>query len=268
MLTFVVSIYLFLAVLVAVYFAAYVYSRGRTVYLRIFALLNAFIGLYMFGYLMEFSSQDPSMMAFWNQVQYLVIPFYPGLWLLVSVFYHRRHKSIKIKHDILLFAIPVLTFVFRLTNQYHHLVYKYLYYEERFGLTYMASDKGLWFYVHSIYLLIIFVINIIILIHDYRSYKKELRTGLLLLIVASAMPYLSLILNIVRIQDVGLDYVGLLIPISLGLAAIAIFRYDFLNTKFLARDRVFEENQDVLLLIDHHNRIIDYNDAARTLFPQ
>ena len=73
------SLYLFFAVILALLFAAYFFSKGRSNYLKAFSAMALCVSLYLFGYLMIINSGKLEDMAFWNQIQYLGLPFGPVL---------------------------------------------------------------------------------------------------------------------------------------------------------------------------------------------
>ncbi|GFZ29966.1 hypothetical protein CSC2_04920 [Clostridium zeae] len=68
--------------------------------------------------------------------------------------------------------------------------------------------------------------------------------------------------------NVSINYVALILPFSFSLILIAIFKYDFLALKTLARDVLFEKSSDGMILIDNTSRLMDYNPAAAELFQE
>ena len=79
------SLYLVLAVILAQFFAAYFFSKGRTSYRKAFSALVLCISVYLFGYLMIINNNNLQEMIFWNQIQYLGLPFISVLWLMVAL---------------------------------------------------------------------------------------------------------------------------------------------------------------------------------------
>jgi hypothetical protein len=69
------SLYLILAVILAQFFAAYFFSKGRTSYRKAFSVMVFCLSVYLFGYLMIINSNNLLEMIFWNQFQYLGLPF-------------------------------------------------------------------------------------------------------------------------------------------------------------------------------------------------
>jgi len=117
------SLYLVFAVILAQFFAAYFFSKGRTSYRMAFSALVLCISFYLFGYLMIINSNNLHEMIFWNQIQYLGLPFISVLWLTVALLYTKTIYYLKKRTAILLFAVPLITLFIRLTNQWHHLFY-------------------------------------------------------------------------------------------------------------------------------------------------
>ena len=79
------SLYLVFAVTLAQFFAVYFFSKGRTSYRKAFSALVICISIYLFGYLLIVNSSDLQELIFWNQFQYLGLPFIAVLWLLVPL---------------------------------------------------------------------------------------------------------------------------------------------------------------------------------------
>jgi len=117
------SLYLVLAVILSQFFAAYFFSKGRNSYRKAFSAMVFCVSIYFFGYLMIINNTNLQDMIFWNQIQYLGLPFISVLWLMVALLYTKTIYSLKIRTELLLFSVPVITFFMRLTNPLHHLFY-------------------------------------------------------------------------------------------------------------------------------------------------
>ena len=70
------SLYLVLAVILAQFFTAYFFSKGRTSYRKAFSALVLCISIYLFGYLMIINTSNLQEMVFWNQFQYFGLPLF------------------------------------------------------------------------------------------------------------------------------------------------------------------------------------------------
>ena len=86
----VISIYLFISIIVATFFAAFIQSRGKATYVKIIMLVCLAIDIYMFGYAAELYAVSLAQKQFWNKFQYIGIPFVSALWLTVGLVYTKK----------------------------------------------------------------------------------------------------------------------------------------------------------------------------------
>jgi diguanylate cyclase (GGDEF)-like protein len=87
-----------------------------------------------------------------------------------------------------------------------------------------------------------------------------------LLLYASILPYLSLILVFINWGGFGIDYTAIILPPCIFLINLALTRYNFLDIKNLARERVFEDNSLGFILLNRLMNIVDYNTKSIYLF--
>ena len=80
-----ISIYLFIGVLLLSFMFVNSFVRGKSSYAKAFGALSLTLQVYLLGYLVEINAGSLQEMYFWNQVQYSGIPFFPALWLVVSM---------------------------------------------------------------------------------------------------------------------------------------------------------------------------------------
>lgn len=264
MLRYIISFYLFLAVLTTSFFTTYILIKSRYTYMKVFAGLGLCVNLYLFGYLMEINSSLLEQMKFWNQIQYLGLPFFPALWVIIALFYRNKTIIFTDRKQIILLIVPALTFIIRLTNSYHHLYYQSMVLQQTTGFPVMHLEKGIWYYINTFYLFICMIISSVVFYIEYRKGKKSENKHFRILFFASIIPYMGLISDLLR---GNIDYTALLLPISMVLVMYAIYMYDFLDIKTLAREALFEKSSDGMILLDNDLKIIDYNKTANEFFP-
>lgn len=262
----IVSIYLFVAILVTAYIAAYIGSRGKANYLKMLALSSTTVGLLIFGYLMEINSTTIEQMFFWNQIQYLVLPFISLIWLIVGLMYTGRFKSFFSWKMLILYSIPVITFILRITNETHHLYYTNYEIVNINDIPLLFLGKGIWYYVQSTFNFLVMFINLLIYYLEYRKNETFTRIKLMSFLVASIIPFIGVALILLNVLGKGIDYTTLLFPVSAFIIIFAIIKYDFLEVKSVTRDAIFEDSKDAMILLNNSNRIIDYNNAAKEFF--
>lgn len=263
-----VSIYLMVAVVLAVYMISYALHRKKTPLVVSFALLCVSVFIYTFGALMEFNSYTLEQMLFWHQVQYFALPFLPTLWLLLWVYFAELIPRRVPAWIAGLFVFPLATFVVRLTNGRHALFYRGAMVNAVGQLRILRLAQGPWYLVHSFYSILCFLVALGIYLLWLKKTPPEQRPGYHMFLVSASLPFVGLILILLDVGALGIDYAVLLIPLSMGLLLRALSRYDLLTVRSLGRDAVFEHNRDLTLVFDNRSRLVDCNAAARHWFPE
>jgi len=259
------SLYLFVAVLFLSFLFVYSFVRGKSSHARVMGLLSLCLQIYLLGYLLEINATQLSEMIFWNQIQYFGIPFFPALWLVISLLYTGRIDYIKGYRSIIIFIIPIMTFILRLTNNSHFLYYKSLELQSNGEYTSMYLTKGPWYLVQMIYVLITLVLCTYFYYQRYRKSSGNERMQFSLLLYASVLPYLALILVFINLGGTGVDYTAIILPPCILLINLALTKYNFLDIKNLARERVFEDSSLGFILLNRTYRVVDFNDQSKYL---
>jgi diguanylate cyclase (GGDEF)-like protein len=262
------SLYLVLAVIIAQFFAAYFFSKSRTSYLKVFSALVLCISIYLFGYLMIINSNNLQEMIFWNQIQYLGLPFISVLWLVIALLYTETVCSLRDRMVFLLFLVPVFTFFMRLTNSWHQLFYKSWEVRQLFGYYSLYMERGYWYYVNISYTIICLLLTIIIYFLGYLKNQADYpkKPHFLVFFFASLIPLIGIILILFAFEERSVDYTALFMPLSLIVISYGILKYDFLEVRSLARETIFENNFAGMVILGPGHRIIDYNKAAKKFF--
>jgi len=261
------SSYLFVTVLLTQFLAAYFFSKGKNSYRRAFSAFILCVGFYLFGSLMIINSDNLQELIFWNQVQYLGLPFASVLWLTVALLYTKTVYTLSRRMKLMLFFVPVMTFFIRLTNPWHHLFYINWEAKRLFECYSLHLERGPWYYVHISYTLLCLFLTIIIY---YLGYWKK-RSGytkpqFMVYFFASLLPLIGIILIVFTYDNLLIDFTALIIPVSVLIIGLGIIKYDFLEIKALARETIFENSHDGMMVLESGLRLIDYNKAAKDFF--
>ena len=261
------SLYLVFAVILAQYFAAYFFSKGRTSYRKAFSAMVLCVSVYLFGYLMIINNNNLQEMIFWNQIQYLGLPFISVLWLIVALLYTKTIYSLKIRMALLLFSVPVITFFIRLTNSWHHLFYTKWEMRQFFGYYSLYMERGFWYYVNISYTILCLLLTVIIYFMGYlRNKVGYTKSHFMVFLFASLLPLIGIVLILFTFEEWSIDYSALIMPVSLLIISYGILKYDFLEIRTLARETIFENNFIGMVVLGPGKRIIDYNKAAEKFF--
>lgn len=262
----ILSIYLFSSVIFLSIMFVYSYSRGKSAFAKAFGFLALTLDIYLLGYLLEVNTDTIESMMFWNQIQYFGIPFFPGFWLMVSLLYTGRIKHFWSKTSVIVFIIPVITFFMRLTNDLHHLFYSTVGVNVLGDITFLVLGKGPWYYVQMLYSLVVLILCTAFYYQKLIKTTNQERKQFELLFIASIIPYAALILITFDPAKLGIDYTAIVLPPCILLINYALSRYNFLGLMQLARERVFEESHEGLILMDRHYVIRDFNASSILYF--
>lgn len=261
------SIYLFVTVILTQYFSAYFYSKGKNSYRKAFSAFILCVSIYLFGYLMIINTSNLQELMLWNQIQYLGLPFISVLWLTVALLYTKTIYTVSRRIAVALFCVPVITFFMRLTNSWHYLFYKNWEIKQCFGFYSLYLERGYWYYVHISCTIIFLVLTIIVYYLGYRRKQAGYtKPQLMVFLFASLIPLIGIILVLFMYDNWMADFSALLMPIAVFIIGYGIIKYDFLEIKTLARETIFENSVDGMMILESGLRLIDYNKAAKAFF--
>ena len=262
-----ISLYLLISVLLTAFFAIYSLLNRKTKFSLAFSLMCFMISIYVFGYVMELNSQDISGMLFWNNIQYLGLPFFPALWLIFSIKYTQKERYLKPLVIAGIFVVPVFEFIFHFTNEAHHLFYASTRLVDNGFFPVMYLEKGPLYYIQALFFGACMVIAAIFILNKYKNSSKKEYSSNILAVIASFLPCIGLLLIAVDAGSLGLDYGAVFFPASCLLLLISILKYQFLNLKPLAMSKVYESTNNGIIVLDENN-IIDFNPAAADIFEE
>lgn len=186
--------------------------------------------------------------------------------MIISLLYTGRIDYVKGYKSLIIFIIPLITFFIRLTNDFHFLYYKSIEIETIGGFTAMYLTKGPWYLVQMIYVLITLILCTFFYYQRYRHSIGNEKIQFSLLFYASVLPYLALILVFINWGGTGIDYTAIILPPCIFLINLALTKYNFLDIKNLAREKVFEDSSLGFILLNRTHRVVDFNDQSIQLF--
>ena len=256
-----------LVVIGTIYVGMFLYSLTKrdTPLISAFSLLCLASAVYIFGTTFQLNADNIEQVLFGQKLKYFGVPFVPAAWLLFMYRIHFRRDPSPIGR-LLLFAVPFLTVFLVATNEYHHLFYAGLH-------TFMRSDYLLTRRVPGpLYGLNMAYVYLAIIAGLYVFGKAWIKSGW-----ATDNPYFWLFLGrlvpgvLLAVYLLGWTpgYIDLM-PVGHLFAAItyavAIFHYKLIDTKSIFSREIFSEIKEGLIVVDHQNLLVDYNEAAQEVF--
>lgn len=264
----IISLYLIIIAIITVFWAAYIKTLNGSSFTNASMMLCFALCFYVLGYTLELNSSEPSQIIFWNYVEYIGIPFVSALWLTTALLYTGHFSKHKIVLSVAIFLIPLISFILRYTNDYHHLYFASVGFTEEFGKLILVKETGVWMYVQSIHSMLMIFVSMALFIRDSVRTGVKQRGKVLLTIAASVFAVAGLVLTQIKPFGFTIDYMVLCLPITALLVIIAVARFDLLETKSMARSRAFEYSGNAVFLINRQFKVIDYNASAKSLLEQ
>lgn len=225
-----------------------------------FLLVLFSIAIWDIADILELFSTNLEMYHVVIKIAYLGIATLPIFWFLFIINYTGKESWITPGKVILSVIIPVLTLIFTFTDESFHLMRTVLSYDASGQFSIVKIQYGPWFWVHSANSYLLLLLSVILLIHSALTTSGLFVGQKIFLISASVLPWISNILYLTRITNS--DYTTTAFTLLSLALAVSVFRYQLLNLVPIAREIVFENMTDSVIVLNRENRVIDLNPAA------
>lgn len=260
-----------------IYALTLIFFGSITLFLSLYVLNNEsgavrWVGLLMLsnsvwsiGYGFELASSTLEQMKFIVNIEYLGIASLPFNWFLFCLDLSGKNKWLqRTSNQILITIVPVLTVLLLWTNDYHHLFYTSLSVDRSGSFPMLKITQGIAYYIFTLYFYVLLAIGNFFLIRKLsRSdavYKKQNK----IILIAALLPWIANISYMSGLRPMqNLDVTPFAFLITMIMIFVAIYRFQLFDTLPVAREKVLELMQDAFIVLDHQNRIIDYNSAFK-----
>lgn len=221
--------------------------------------------IFTFLYALELSATSLREIKFWLGLEYIVMPFIPAFILLMCL----EYIGIKLRqrYFFILFSIPLLTVFMHHTNELHHLYYSSVGLLESAPFPIIQLEYGPFFYIHSLYLFLCLAIGIILLLLQLKKSIFRFRIQLMTMVAGLFAPILANSFYLNDLSPYGIDLGPVSMSISFILHGVALFSFQMFNVVPIARERVFDNMLEGVIVLNHKGIIIDFNRAMHRILP-
>lgn len=98
--------------------------------------------------------------------------------------------------------------------------------------------------------------------------KRAYRTRLIILLLGQFVPMSTAFLYLIGATPAGIDPVPFVIWISSGLYVWAILSANMLSLLPIAKETIFDNMSEGVIVLDSYQRLVDFNSAAKVIFPE
>lgn len=189
---------------------------------------------------------------------YVPVVFCPVTLFIVAKQFSDEDFSFSKKY-LLLLLMPIITILVLWTNDLHHLFYKV------YSIDPASTVFGPYFYIYSIFIYGLFVIDIVILLINSISKFGALSMQSFLIALGASIPVVLNILGM-TIFKMNIYVTPISFSISILLISIAILKYNFLDLNPIALQRIVNQMSDSYLVINKYGEVSDCNKAFENMF--
>ena len=230
--------------------------------LTLFGLMLAFV-IWTFCSGMEISSTTLSGDVFWSKIAYIGSCSVPVLFFIFALQFTDRDKYLTSRRTLLLWGVPVISILLVMTNEYHHLIWTAVMPNPAANQVLYVYYHGLWFWVLNVYSYVLLVFATLLLVMEAIRQQKIYRKQAHVILMGIPLPWIANLLYISGFSPLrGFDLTPIMFTITGLLYALGLYRYELLDVVPVARNKIFEDLEDGLVVLDMHNRIVDVNPAA------
>jgi two-component system, cell cycle sensor histidine kinase and response regulator CckA len=232
-----------------------------------FAVLMLVAVVWSLGSLLELSGADLPTKTLCANFRYLGVVAAPVVWLALALQYTGRDQLLTRRNLAFLAIVPLISILLLWTNELHGLMRRDIHLVLIGSFSVIGKTYGPWFWVLTIYSYIILISTLTMLVNallrappSYRGQPLALLTGLLLTFFGSG-------LHVLGLSPIPYTDPTAIVFIPAGLIiAWGLFRYHLFNIMPVARDTIFENMHDGVIVLDARDRIIDFNIATQKIF--
>jgi diguanylate cyclase (GGDEF)-like protein/PAS domain S-box-containing protein len=198
---------------------------------------------------------------FWSQLQYLGISSTPVFFLIFSARYSQLDRWLTGPKIMLLWLVPVATIFITATNNYH--MWHWSGFQLDVETNLLIFEYGPWFWVHTSFAYIYLLTAIIILLRSIQQIHIKFRQQIWIIIFALLLPWCANIIHLTGLFPIyGIDPTPVAFTITGLLITLSIAKFQLMDLTPIARDKLVDTLQDVLIVVDFRGYVVDLNPAA------
>lgn len=248
-----------ITVAVSLTLAAVAWRRRSVPGSSYFVLMMLSVGWWAFSYAMVALGDKPSL---WVQLSTVGDCTMPVFFMLFALSYWRPDIRIRLQYQVLIWLIPVATIIITLTNDFHGLLWSEIPPSVE-NTNILLFEHGPWFYVTMIYGFLAMWVGVVFLFRAATSLSKIYRRQALIVLVAAVTPWIANALFLFNYSPVsGLNIAPIMASLTGLLLAFGIVKYHLFKVLPIAKEVVYKQIENGVLVVDRQGVVVDINPAA------
>jgi diguanylate cyclase (GGDEF)-like protein len=238
--------------------------RGRNVWFTGFSFAAA---LHSFGYAFELTANTIDEAFVCMQIEYLGISFLPTFGILAALELTGNNRRLKRSAVASMFAFSFITLVMVHTNNLHNLYYADLSLTKIGVMTIVQVTPGIWYRVFMAYVNLTFGAGIVIVANAIAKAPTDLKPQYWIYLISFLVPGVGNLIYLAGLSPYNLDLVPYGLMIMSVLLAFGLNENQLFQVVSLARRKVFDSMDDIVVIMNKNNRVIDHNDSLNQVLP-
>jgi diguanylate cyclase (GGDEF)-like protein len=228
-----------------------------------FTLLMIAVSVFAFTNAAEFSVTSIPAKVTWSKLSYLGIVSVSPLWLLFAASYGRYSSWLSPRRVAALWILPVVILGLAMTNEWHRLIWPTITPVSPEPGARLIYGHGIAFWTHAAYSYILMLIGTILLARTTWRSQRLFRLQVSALLIAAIIPWLANLLYLMKLNPwPGMDLTPLGFVLTGLVVAWSLFRFHMLDLAPVAREILFDNLGDGVIVLDNQDRVIDLNPTA------
>jgi signal transduction histidine kinase len=252
--TFTLSPYVLLSLLpalVAAELALYGWHRRQMAVAIPFILLMTAVCFWSACHSMSVAGDTLTTTLFWSQLQYGGIVLVAPLWLLFAIAYHRRQAPIRPAQRYVLFLPAFLSYAAVLTNSEHQLWWPTVALDRSRPFGSLQITHGILFWLYFAYSYTCIGVGFVLMMQRIRTTVSLQRRQAQLVVCGALFPIVGNVAHVFGIRTTAIDDPTPFLFVGTGLLIVyAALRYEFPDTTPVARETLFAQFPDGLVVLD------------------
>jgi diguanylate cyclase (GGDEF)-like protein len=244
--------------------ALFVLRRPSAAGAHAFVALMVTVAGWSIAYSIELAAADFHVELIWHRWTYVIGDLVAPTWLLFAAHYAggRGHAYVTSRRAWLA-VVPLVSLFFVTTGDPSGMIWSSFTQDSTGPFLAIRGDPGTWFWIDLAYSYVVFVSGIVMLARSLFRSRRLYRQQILMLLIGVVVPWLAdLATNLGFGPLPDLDITPMACTATAIVFAWGLFRFHFFDVVPIARDVVFEELSDPVLVLDGLNRVVDLNAAA------
>lgn len=262
------SVFLLVCGFIALIISSLIFRKtSKTV--RGYGYLTSGVAIWSIFYSLELSSTNLEQILLFIKLEYIGIALIPALWIVFILNFVGRQDLLSKKITFLIFLPGLITLFGVWTNEYHHLHYKTYRIDNSHELVLFAFERGIMYNIHTVYFYVLLLTGLAI------QYKKFFNADIVykkqnaIIVFATLVPWLFNVFYLLGVRPMNhIDLTPFAFIITCILIGFGLVQFRLFDIIPVARDKVLEEMQDGVIVLDALNRIVDCNTKMKEIIDE